>query len=105
QPLHVHPSTGSLGHHFYDEDDLRPKLTEMARALHAEGTPVVIQLIHFGAEFASDARPDLEPLWAFSPTVSPTGGEVAHEMSDAEVREVIDAFVRTAALAVECGID
>lgn len=105
QPLHVHPSSGSLGHHVADPVDLRPKLERMGEALHAHGTPVVIQLIHFGAEFASDARPDLSPLWAFSPVVSPTGGEVAHEMADQQVEAVIDAFARTAALAVSCGID
>lgn len=105
QPLHVHPSSQALGHHVYDPDDLRPKLARMAEVLHAHDTPVVVQLIHFGAEFASDARTDLQPLWAFSPLVAPSSGERAHAMTDAQVHEVIDAFASTAALVVDAGID
>lgn len=105
QPLHVHPSSQALGHHVYDPDDLASKLRRMADALHAHETPVVVQLIHFGAEFDSAARTDLQPLWGFSPTVSPTGNEVAHEMSDNEVMEVLQAFADTAALVVDSGVD
>ena len=105
QPLHVHPSSQALGHHVYEPDDLVARLRLMADRLHAHDTPVVQQLIHFGAEFASDARTDLQPLWAFSPIVSPTGGERAHVMTEDEVDEVADAFARTAALAVQAGVD
>lgn len=105
QPVHVHPSSHALGHHVYDPDDLRAKLRLLADRVHAHGTRVMIQLIHFGTEFVSDARRDLEPLWGFSPTVSPTGGEVAHEMTEAEIEAVVDGFARTAALAVEAGLD
>lgn len=105
QPLHVHPSSQALGHHVYEPHDLVARLRLMADALHVHATPVVQQLIHFGAEFASDARTDLQPLWAFSPIVSPTGGERAHVMTDAEVEEVADAFAHTAALAVQAGVD
>jgi 2,4-dienoyl-CoA reductase-like NADH-dependent reductase (Old Yellow Enzyme family) len=103
QPIHVHPSSRGVGHYIYEPDDLRRKLEVMARTLHALDTPVLAQLLHFGAEFRSDV--DLTPLWSFSGTVSPTGAEAAHEMTPAEIEEVIDGFARTAEIVVEAGID
>jgi 2,4-dienoyl-CoA reductase-like NADH-dependent reductase (Old Yellow Enzyme family) len=104
QTMHVHPSSHSVGHFTYEPDDLRAKLTTMATALHRHGTKVVQQLNHFGAQFRSDGRGNLEPLWAMEDMV--TGdGEAAHKMTDAEIREVLDGFAQTARICVEAGID
>ena len=104
QAMHVHRTSHALGHYVYEENDVRPKLAAMADAVHRHGTTVVSQLIHFGAQFRSDARQDLEPLWAFDDVV--TGeGEAAHRMSGEEIEEILDAFARTAVIAVESGID
>lgn len=104
QAMHVHRTSHALGHFVYEESDLRPKLATMAEAMHRHGTTVVSQLIHFGAQFRSDARGDLEPLWAFDDLV--TGeGEAAHRMSGAEIEEVLDAFAHAAVVVVESGID
>ena len=105
QPVHVHPSSQALGHHVYEADDLHAKLSLLARRIQAHGTRVLLQLLHFGAEFVSDARRDLEPLWGFSETVSPTGGETAHAMTDGEIEAVIDGFARTAQIAAAAGLD
>jgi 2,4-dienoyl-CoA reductase-like NADH-dependent reductase (Old Yellow Enzyme family) len=105
QPLHVHHTSQAAGHYTYDAADLRPKLREMSRRLHGHGTRVLLQLLHFGAAFRSDSATNLEPLWSFSPFVSPTGSEAAHEMTAAEIEEVIAAYVAAATLAVECGLD
>jgi len=105
QPIHVHPTSNAAGHYAYDAGDLAPKLRAMARRLHAHDTRVVLQLLHFGAAFRSDTASNLEPLWSFGPFVSPSGSEAAHEMTDGEVEEVIGAYVATATLAVECGLD
>jgi 2,4-dienoyl-CoA reductase-like NADH-dependent reductase (Old Yellow Enzyme family) len=101
QPVQVHRSSLSPGHYTYEADDLRRKLRLMADALHAHGTGVLVQLMHFGAEFRSEEL----PLWSFSGTVSPSGSEVAHEMTAAEIEEVAEAFVRTAELAIDAGVD
>ena len=77
----------------------------MKNALHAHGAAVFMQLMHFGAEFRSDASSDFTPLWSFGGTVSASGNEVAHQMSGEEIEELVDAFVRTAVLALESGID
>ena len=105
QPMHVHPSSQSLGHYAYDAGDMRPKLAAMEQAVHRHGTKLVVQLLHFGAEFRSDANDDLRPLWSFSGTASPTGAEVSHRMTGAEIEEVVAGFARTARLAIECGLD
>jgi len=104
QPVHVHPSSHALGHYVYDRDDLAPKWRRLADALHAHGARTVVQLFHLGAAFTSEGREDLQPLWGFSPIVS-AEGEAAHEMTPAEIEEVIAGFAATAALAVECGLD
>lgn len=103
QPVHVHPSSRAIGHYPYEPDDLRRKLGAMAQRLHRHDTPVLVQLLHFGAEFRSDV--DLTPLWSFSGTVSPSGAETSHEMTGEEIEEVIDGFATVAALAVDAGAD
>jgi 2,4-dienoyl-CoA reductase-like NADH-dependent reductase (Old Yellow Enzyme family) len=104
QPAHVHPSSHALGHYVYEPGDLARKLALMANALHNHGAKTVIQLFHFGAQFTSDARRSLEPLWAFSPIASPEG-EIAHEMNDEEIEAVIEGFVTTARIAAAAGLD
>jgi len=104
QPLHVHRSSHALGHYPYEPDDLRGRLRAMADAVHAHGAKVFQQLIHFGGQFRSDARQGLEPIWAFDDLVT-AEGEAAHRMTAAEVEEVADAYVRTAEIALEAGID
>ncbi len=103
QPVHVHYSSSAIGHYAYEPDDLRRKLAAMAQRLHSHDTPVLLQLLHFGAEFRSDVN--LTPLWSFSGTVSPTGAEAAHEMTGEEIEEVIEGFATVAELALQSGID
>jgi 2,4-dienoyl-CoA reductase-like NADH-dependent reductase (Old Yellow Enzyme family) len=105
QPVHVHHTSHALGHYRYDADDLGEKLSLMAERLHRHGAKVMIQLLHFGAEFTSDAHDDLQPLWSFGEVPSPSGGEVAHVMTGPEIEEVIEGFATTAEIAVRAGLD
>lgn len=105
QPMHVHPSSQALGHYAYDAEDMKPKLAAMEQAVHPHGTKLLVQLLHFGAEFRSDANDDLRPLWSFSGTPSPSGAEISHKMTAGEIEEVVAGFARTAKLAVDCGLD
>ncbi len=105
QPVHVHHTSHALGHYRYDPDDLEEKLSLMADRLHQHGAKVMIQLLHFGAEFTSEAHDDLQPLWSFGEVVSPSGGEVAHVMTGSEIEEVIEGFASTAAIATRAGLD
>ena len=105
QPVQVHPSSQPAGHFAYEPEDLRAKLRQMADTLHRHGAGVLLQLMHVGAEFRSDANAELTPLWSFGGTPSPSGSEVAHQMTGAEIDAVVEAFVSTAVLAIESGID
>ena len=103
QPIHVHWSSRATGHYTYEPDDLRRKLELMGRRLHAHDTPVLAQLLHFGAEFRSDV--DMTPIWSFSGTVTPSGAEATHQMTPGEIEAVVEGFIETAAIVVEAGLD
>ena len=94
QTVHVHPSSHALGHSTYEPDDLRAKLTAMATAVHRHGAKVVQQLNHFGAQFRSDARANLEPLWAMRRPRQRRGRGRAQDVTGAEIEEVLDGFAR-----------
>jgi len=101
---HVHESSAYPGHFQYDKRDLSTKLCEMSTRLHRHGACVVQQLFHVGVNGKGDFRPDLHPLWGFSGTAS-AEGEASHEMSEEEIETIIQAFVDTAVVAVENGLD
>lgn len=102
--MHVHHSGQNTGHFVYDPDDMPGKFQRISEALHNHGTKTIVQLFHFGAQGKSDGRDDLTPLWSFSGTPSPEG-EASHEMTNDEIEEIIQAFVDTAIIAVENGMD
>ncbi|MDR7103794.1 FAD-dependent oxidoreductase [Croceicoccus sp. BE223] len=102
--MHVHESSGLLNHFNYEEGDMARKFRELSRRLHAHGTTAISQLFHYGMQSISSVRPDLHPLWGWSQRVN-SEGEIGHAMTDAEVETVIEAFCRTAQIAVENGMD
>ncbi len=71
-------------------DDIVPGYQKLARAVHAEGGRILAQLAHSGGTTLIN-EPGLES-WAPSPIRSEITGGIAHEMSVAEIREIIDAF-------------
>ncbi|MFD6418263.1 FAD-dependent oxidoreductase [Streptomyces sp. NPDC060194] len=68
-------------------------------AVHAAGGRIALQILHFG-RYAS--HPDLVAPSAIRAPISPL---VPHELTDAEVEETIEDFVRTAELARSAGYD
>lgn len=102
--MHVHPSSMCNAHFNYEEGDLRRKLRQLSDRVHRHGTRIISQLFHFGAQGKSDCRPDLNPLWGFSGTVS-AFGEASHAMTADEIEQVIQGFVNSAVIAVESGMD
>ncbi len=102
--MHVHESSGLMNHFNYEEQDMARKFQQLSTRLHRHGTTAISQLFHFGAQSISSTRVDLHPLWGFSGTHS-SEGETAHEMTDAEIETVIDAFCRSAQIVVENGMD
>jgi 2,4-dienoyl-CoA reductase-like NADH-dependent reductase (Old Yellow Enzyme family) len=102
--MHVHHSSQIPGHYVYEPEDIARKYQQMSTRVHRHGAKVFQQIFHFGVQGKSDPRDDWTPLWGFSGTTS-LDGEVSHKMTDAEVDEVIDAFARTAKVAVDNGVD
>lgn len=102
--MHVHRTSPNFLHYLYDEDDIRRKFAEISTRLHRHGAKCVSQLFHYGVQGSSASHHDMEPLWGFS-GLSSLEGEASHRMSDAEIEEVIDSFVRLSVIACESGMD
>lgn len=102
--MHVHQSSQVANHFNYDPDDLARKMQMLSTRMHRHGARVFSQLFHLGVFGKSEGRTDLHPLWGFSNTVS-TAGEMAHEMTEEEIEEVIQGFVDSARLVTSSGID
>jgi len=102
--MHVHRTSPNFLHYLYEEKDMRRKFAEISTRLHRHGAKCISQLFHYGVQGVSATHHDMEPLWGFSwlPSLE---GEASHQMSDAEIEEGIDSFVKLAVVAVENGMD
>lgn len=102
--MHVHETSQIYGHYVYEPADLAGKIRQMSARVHRHGAKIVQQLFHFGAQGKSDPRDDWAPIWSFSGTTT-LHGEPTHMMTDAEIEEIIDSFVKAAVICVENGLD
>jgi 2,4-dienoyl-CoA reductase-like NADH-dependent reductase (Old Yellow Enzyme family) len=102
--MHVHPTSQISGHFVYEPGDMARKYQQMSTRVHRHGAKLIQQIFHFGVQGKSDPRDDWAPLWGFSGTTS-LHGEPSHMMTDAEIEEIIDAFVKAAVTCVENGVD
>ncbi|MGK2287025.1 FAD-dependent oxidoreductase [Pedomonas sp. V897] len=102
--MHVHRASQMVNHWVFSAEHMAPKFRQISERVHRYGTKIFVQLFHFGVQGKSDSHDDLTPLWGFSPLTS-VDGEACHVMTDAEIEEVIEAFVAAARCAVENGID
>ncbi len=87
----VHP-TGtyeSEGLHNID-DRIIPGYQQLAKAVQSHGGHILAQLAHGGATIPSHGAG--RPLWAPSPVASELVQEVPHEMTAAEIDQVVKAF-------------
>jgi len=101
---HVHESSNYMMHYVYEKKDLSRKLGELSTRVHRHGTKALSQLFHVGVTGKSDCRPDFQPVWGLSGTISPEG-EASHEMTEEEIEQVIQGFVDTSVVVVESGMD
>jgi 2,4-dienoyl-CoA reductase-like NADH-dependent reductase (Old Yellow Enzyme family)/pyruvate/2-oxoglutarate dehydrogenase complex dihydrolipoamide dehydrogenase (E3) component len=106
-PCVVHNSGVTGGEHTHEIDTpeiLLSRWKAMAAAVHEYGTLVLIQLWHVGDKSEGLAKTS----WGVSenPVNNDLGrAEVPHEMTDAEITEVIEGFVKYAIAAREAGLD
>lgn len=84
-----------------------PAVTEryqmVAEAVHGQGGVIIGQLMHQGRQVGSAFHRNA--LWAPSPIASPVLGEVPHEMSRAEIAEVVRSFGTAAEFMKAGGLD
>lgn len=88
---------------------------DVARAVHAKGSKIVLQLMHAGrVAHAANLPPGAQVL---GPGAEPAPGEIHTDalgmqpatapraMSEADIRQAIDEFAHAATLAIEAGFD
>src|SRR5207245_2303442 len=78
-----------------------PGLRRLADAVHAEGALLIAQLYHGGRQHLGRMVPT---MWAPSAIACPYSGGVPHQMTTAEVDDVIAGFVRSALHARDGGL-
>lgn len=97
QALYVNP----LGEY---PAELHDRHARLAEAVKAEGATLMLQLVHLGATFRSDADVRRPPLWGFSTTLT-DHGDIAHAMTGEQIEMMIEGYRRNAAMAVAAGFD
>jgi 2,4-dienoyl-CoA reductase-like NADH-dependent reductase (Old Yellow Enzyme family) len=81
--------------------ELVPGLAQMVQAVHERGGKIAVQLAHAGI-LAAYKLSGMEPM---GPSAPNTEGAPGREMSPQEIGQVVEAFGRAAAWAVEAGFD
>ncbi len=84
-------------------NDIVPGYRALSDAVHTEGGRILAQLAHSGGTVLIN-QPGLES-WAASPVRSEINGNIAHEMTLAEIHEVIDAHAEGAKRVAAGGMD
>jgi 2,4-dienoyl-CoA reductase-like NADH-dependent reductase (Old Yellow Enzyme family) len=85
-------------------DELIERHARLARAVKDEGATLLLQVVHLGATFRSEADVHRPALWGFSTTLT-DHGEVAHAMTDEQIEMMVDGYARNARMAVQAGFD
>jgi 2,4-dienoyl-CoA reductase-like NADH-dependent reductase (Old Yellow Enzyme family) len=102
--MRVHPS--SLGRSTTVaafDDAIVESLGELADVVHSEGAALAGQILHVGRQAGSFGL--LSPGWGASPIPWSGTGTVPHEMTPAEIAEVVEAFGAAARRAQQAGVD
>lgn len=113
---HVHPSSimaPLLLPQIFDDRNIKP-LSKIAKAVHAEGCKVGIQLYHSGMRgfptYKQAAGYDPDATWyTLSPSQVPLGefpgACTPKEMEEDEIEEIIQAYADAGRRAIEAGLD
>ncbi len=104
EPIPVH-RTGVLtrGNFLHETDAVIPGFRKLTDACHEHGTVMIHQLYHIGAH--GDGDNSWEPNWSPSGMASFHDSDGSHAMTEAEIEEMIDAFVQAARRDHEAGFD
>ncbi|MEZ5933430.1 MAG: FAD-dependent oxidoreductase [Alphaproteobacteria bacterium] len=104
EPVPAH-RTGVLtrGNFRHDDDAVIPAFRNVTDACHDHGAVMIHQIYHIGAH--GDGDNSWEPNWSPSGTASHHDSDGSHAMTEAEIEEVIAAFVQAARRDHAAGFD
>jgi len=104
EPVPVH-ATGVLtrGNFLHGDDAVLPGFRAITDAVHAEGAVILHQLYHVGQH--GDFDNSYQPSWSPSGLPSFHDSDGSHQMTEAEIEEIIQSFVDAAERAQRCGFD
>ncbi|HXQ41106.1 MAG TPA: FAD-dependent oxidoreductase, partial [Candidatus Udaeobacter sp.] len=104
EPVPVHRGTVlTRGNFRADDDSVIPHFRKITEACHEHGTVMIQQMYHLGAH--GDWDNAFEANWSPSGLPSMHDSDGSHAMTEAEIEEVIESFVRAAWRARESGYD
>ena len=86
------------------DDKLIPAYRRLVEAVHREGAPLIMQIAHCGRQ----TRSAVTGMCTVAPSPLRDGyysEEVPHELTEGEIRKIIDAFVAAAVRAQAAGFD
>lgn len=104
EPVPVHATAVlTRGNFRHGDDGVIPGFRAITDACHAEGSVMIHQLYHVGQH--GDFDNSYQPSWSPSGLPSYHDNEGSHQMTEAEIEEIIAAFVDAAERAQRCGFD
>ena len=104
EPMPVHPAAVlTRGNFRVDDDAVIPHFARLTKACKAHGAVMIQQLYHVGAHGDSDLS--WHAHWSPSGGPSYHDSDGSHEMTEAEIEETIQGFVRAAVRCQKAGFD
>ena len=104
EAMAVHPTTQPYeGKIFAFDERVVPEYRKLAAAVRPHGTILLSQLWHRGRQ--TDSIVSRQPVWAPSAVPCTVYREMPHEMTRADIAELIDGYVRAAEHSVAGGLD
>ena len=104
EPVPVHATAVlTRGNFRHSTDEIIPHFRKVTDAVHAHGTVILHQLYHVGQH--GDFDNSFMPSWSPSGLPSFHDSDGSHRMSEAEIEEIIEAFVAAARRARQSGFD
>lgn len=102
--LRIHPTTLNAPLNIMAfKPEVVPIFQQMSDAIHEHGAKIIGQILHMGRQiYPGYSR---TPPWSSSPIPCPINKVIPHEMTQAEIHEIIEHFAITARHAKEGGMD
>jgi len=104
EPVPVHRTAVlTRGNFRHQDDSIIPAFRAITEACHDHAVVMIQQLYHVGQH--GDADNSFAPNWSPSGLPSYHDADGSHAMTEAEIEEIIEAFVQAARRAKEAGFD